>query len=379
MSVIWNKVWSDLWDNKIRTALAVLSISAGVFAIGATFGMVDQLLTGMDNAHRAVTPSHAFLALTGTIDRDTANRLKKIDGVEDIELLNEISVRYKVHPDDEWQAARFIMRDDYTNQKYDILQLKEGDWPHKNHIGIERLSSQHFGIDIGDQVIFELDKTDRPLDVTGKMRHNFVEPPQFGGDAVFFAAAPAMERFNVDNGEFGGLLVRVQPYSREFAREIASEIKDRLAKEGIGVGFTSFQDPDEHWGRMFVEGVNLVLQILAVISLFMSVILVTNTMTAIVTQQINQIGIMKAIGGGTGDILKIYLTTVIVYGLLAFIISLPLGALVAFGISKWFLNLFNIDYDTFQVSTRAVIFQAAAATLIPLLAALWPILSGAAI
>jgi ABC-type lipoprotein release transport system permease subunit len=37
MSVIWNKVWSDLWDNKVRTTLAVLSISAGVFAIGAMF------------------------------------------------------------------------------------------------------------------------------------------------------------------------------------------------------------------------------------------------------------------------------------------------------------------------------------------------------
>ena len=48
MSVIWHKVWFDLWSNKIRTMLAVLSIAVGVFAIGAVFGMVDQLLSGMD-------------------------------------------------------------------------------------------------------------------------------------------------------------------------------------------------------------------------------------------------------------------------------------------------------------------------------------------
>jgi hypothetical protein len=41
--------------------------------------------------------------------------------------------------------------------------------------------------------------------------------------------------------------------------------------------------------------------------------------------------------------------------------------------------VFNIDYDVFQVSRRAVAYQAVAATLIPALAALWPVLSGAAI
>ena len=61
MSVIWNKVWFDLWHNKVRTLLAVLSISAGVFAIGAMFGMADQLLSGMDKAHQSVTPSHINL------------------------------------------------------------------------------------------------------------------------------------------------------------------------------------------------------------------------------------------------------------------------------------------------------------------------------
>lgn len=35
MSVIWNKVWSDLWGHKVRTLLAVLGIAAGVFALGA--------------------------------------------------------------------------------------------------------------------------------------------------------------------------------------------------------------------------------------------------------------------------------------------------------------------------------------------------------
>ncbi len=377
MSVIWYKIWSDLWDNKVRTLLVVLSISAGVFAIGAIFGMVDQLLTGMDEAHQATFPSHIQMYLTDRIDEDTAIRLKSIDGMEDIEVMNEITVRYKLDPEAEWKRGRLVMRKDYTDQTYDTLQLKEGDWPKKDEIGIERLSSQYFGIDMGDKVIFELDKTDRALPITAKVRHPFVPPPQFGGEAYFFVDAQGLERFDIPDGEFGQIKARVEPYSLEFAKEVASEMKDRLAKEDIGVAVTFYQDPDEHWGRPFVVGLNLVLQVLAVISVLASVVLVLNTLTALITEQTNQIGVIKAIGGKTGTIIKIYLVGVLVYGFLALLISLPLGAFLAFGITQWFLNLFNIDYEMFQVSNRAITYQLMAAIVAPLLAALWPVLSGA--
>jgi len=379
MSVIWYKVWFDLWNNKVRTALAVLSIAAGVFAIGAIFGMVDQLITGMDAAHQATFPSHIQMYLTDRIDEDTAIRLKSIEGIEDLEVMNEVTVRYKLQPEDEWERGRLVMRQDYTDQKYDTLQLKEGDWPKKDNIGIERLSSQFYGIDIGDKVIFELDKTDRALPITSKIRHPFVPPPQFGGEANFFVDAQGLERFNVPEGEFGQIKVQVKPYSLELAKEVASEMKDHLAKEDIGVAVTFYQDPAKHWGRQFVEGLNLVLQVLAVMSVFTSVVLVLNTLTALITQQTNQIGIIKAIGGSTATIMKVYLAGVLVYGVLALLVSLPLGAFLAFGITQWFLNLFNIDYDVFQLSTRAVIYQVLAAIAAPLIVALWPILNGATI
>lgn len=379
MSVIWLKVWSDLWDNKVRTLLAVLSIAAGVFAIGAIFGMVDQLTTGMDTAHQATAPSHIQMFLTDRIERNTALRLKRIEGVDGIEVLNDVTVRYKIHPDGEWRRGQLGMRDDFENQEYDILELKQGEWPKKNHIGIERLSSQFYGIDIGDKIIFELDKTDRALPITNKIRHPFVLPPQFGGDAYFVVDAQGLERFNVPKGKFGELKVRVKPYSLEFAKEVASEIKLRLGKEGTGVAATLYQDPDEHWGRFFVDGFNLVLQIMAVTSVFTSVVLVFNTVTALITQQTDQIGVIKAIGGRTGNIIKIYLAGVLVFGLLALLISLPLGAFLAFGMTQYFLNLFNIDYEVFQFSSRAIIFQILAAIAAPLIVALWPVLNGATI
>jgi len=235
MSVIWTKVWSDLWDNKTRTALAVLSIAAGVFAVGAIFGMSDQLIRGMDTAHQASSPSHIQMYLTDEVDRNTAQALKKTEGLTDLEVMNEVTIRYKIHPEDDWSRGSLVMRDEYRDQIYDKVELKGGEWPKKNNIAIERLSGQFFGLDIGDEVIFELPQTDRALRITGLIRHPFVPPPQFGGDAYFFVDAQGMERFNIPKGEFTHLKARVEPYSLEKAKAVASEMKQRLAKEDIGV------------------------------------------------------------------------------------------------------------------------------------------------
>src|SRR5512141_903251 len=95
MGVIWYKIWFDLWHNKTRTLLAVLSIAAGVFAVGTIFGMSDMLLTNMDASHRAVLHTHLYVYLNQVVDRDTILNLRKIKGVEDIEPFNSINIVYK--------------------------------------------------------------------------------------------------------------------------------------------------------------------------------------------------------------------------------------------------------------------------------------------
>ncbi len=124
---------------------------------------------------------------------------------------------------------------------------------------------------------------------------------------------------------------------------------------------------------------NLILQLLAVVSLFMSVILVYNTLSALITEQTHQIGVIKALGGQTGTIIKVYLTGVILYGALALFIALPLGAYVSFSAARYFLNIFNIDHTHLDLSTRTLLIQIGAALGVPVLAALIPILGGALI
>ncbi len=380
MSVIWHKVWYDLWSHKGRTLLAILSIAAGLFAVGGIFGLVDQLLSTMDAAHRSVAPSHVSIILRDFVTEDVVDELKETPGVAGIAAVNQLSVRYRTSPDGDWDLGTLMMRPNYDNQTYDLVSLKEGAWPSAGQIGIERLSSQYFDVALGDQVEFEIDGEPVALEVGGKIRHPFVQPPPFGGQANFFTDAAGLAEFGVPEGRFGQLLVQVeQPYSLARSQDVAGEIRSQLADQGYSVVVSLYQDPDKHWGRQFVEGVNLILMIMAVVSLFMSVVLVLSTLTSLITQQTDQIGVIKAIGGQQGIIFRLYLAVALFYGLAALLIAVPAGAAFAYFMSRWYLNLFNIDYQTFQVSRLAVGLQVLMAFLAPTLAALGPVLKGSRI
>ncbi len=377
MGVLWYKIWFDLWHYKARTLLAVLSIAAGVFAVGAMYGMSELLVTNMDTSHQAVMPPHMNVVLATPADYDTLTNLRRVAGVEDVEPYNSVNILYKLRPQDDWRPGIIHMRADFDDQTYELVQLRRGGWPEKNAVGIERMAALFLKVGIGDQVIFKINDQERSLPITGLIRHPFVPPPEFMDLAFFFMDGEGLERLDMPVGMYNSFFVRVTPYSQDYAKEVATAIKDRLGKQNIRVAAFVYQDPNKHWGRAFFDGFTLVLKLLALICVVMSAVLVYNTISFLVVQQTNQIGVLKAVGGQTFTIIGVYLSGAVVYGVLALVVALPLSAMVAASTTRTFLNMFNIDYDVFQVSRDALTYQVISALVVPVLAGLAPALRGA--
>lgn len=379
MPVIWNKIWFDVWHKKTRTLLTVLSIAAGVFAMGSIFGMSELMINTMDSSHQSVIPPHITVYLTEQVQDDVLESVRGIPGVEEVEPFNEINIQYKIHPEDEWRQGGIHMRGDYQAQKYELVQLRQGPWPTgKDDLGVERMAAQFNKLGIGDSIIFKHGNRQRTGTITTLIRHPFVPPPQFFDYSVFFMSGEGLERFGIPNGTYGSFYVRVTPYDPDYAKEVATEIKDKLARQNVGVATFVYQDPNRHWGRAFMDGFVLVQQVLAIVAVLMGAVLVYNTLSNQITQQTNQIGVLKAIGARNSVIAQVFLVDTFIYGLLALVLALPLGALVAFAVSRYFLNLFNIDFNAFTFSTRAVVLQVIAALVTPMLAGLVPISKAAA-
>lgn len=378
MHTLWHKVWADLWLSKSRSSLAILSIAAGVFCVGTLFGMIDLQLSQMDTAHQLSQPSHINLILHNDADHALRDKIADLPGVSVVDVMTPVTVRFRPLGESEWQMATLMIRADYTAQHLDKTQLQAGYWPTENGVAIENLSTKVSGIGVDAQIEFETVTGNHQLSVQGIVRHPFIKPPKFGGQLHFFADATSAKRFGVPAHSFRQLLVQIKPpYSSEQARVVALAIRQLLAKQGIAVNATLLQDPDKHWGRPFMAGVNGVLQIMALVSLALASVLILNTVAAHIAQQTDQIGVMKALGANRLTIAKLYLLETLLLAVIAIVLAAPCSLAVAYFSSCHLLGLFNIECASFLYSGKALLLMLIGGVLAPLLAALGPILRGA--
>jgi putative ABC transport system permease protein len=370
------KVLRDLKRNWGRTVLAVLSIAIGVFAVGINSGMMDLMPSRMLSSYRASNPAHVWLWLGGAANDDQISRLAREPGLAGVEGIRELGARWRLTPDQEWRNLGVSTRADYTRQQFNTVTLLSGAWPAKNVVAVEESSIDYFGITPGSTLTLQINGREHEVQVGGVVKDVMVNMPAFGGDATIFIS-PEMAENLTGWGGYTTLLVQVPQYSDATAQAAADQLKSTLEKMNLPVVFYRTFDPNKHFLQDMVNGVIMITTVMGVLALGLGLFLVVNTINALVAQQIPQIGIMKAIGGTTRQVMTLYMVSVLIYGLLALMIALPLGVLAADAVAEALLKMMGIAADpNVNASTSAVIQQITVALLVPLLAALWPIYSG---
>jgi putative ABC transport system permease protein len=378
MSVVWGKVWRDLAHNKARTTLAVLSTAVGIFALGLVFGLSGVMHMRMTEAQRAAIPAHISF-WGGPFSPDIVDAVRREPGVLDAEGAIVTSFRWKFVGEETWRDGEVIARADYGAQRMNLIRLLDGYWPTKRVLGVERLSSKQLGVLPGTTILIEFGGRERGLLVDGVLQAHAVLAPEWGGEVTFFATPEAVAWLTGrEYGEdFNWLHVRLEAYSQEVAEETAERVKDRLERIGLSVKGYEVTAPDVHLLQDTVDGVLIILAIMGGLSLGLSAFLIFNTMNAIIAQQVWQIGMMKAVGATVVWVVGVYLATALIYGGLALLLAVPLGAVSAHLLAVWLLDLFNVGTSTFQIEPVAIGIQMTVGVVVPVLAALMPVWVGA--
>jgi putative ABC transport system permease protein len=76
-NVRWYKVFNDLLGNKTRTALIVLSITVGLFAIGMIASARIILLEEMNKSYVAIHPSSGVIRTIQAFDQDFVRSVRR--------------------------------------------------------------------------------------------------------------------------------------------------------------------------------------------------------------------------------------------------------------------------------------------------------------
>ena len=379
MKTAFKKVWRDLWRNKGRTVMVILSIAVGVMAVGMITAGNKMVIGQMAQSHVDSNPSHGLLYVAGIVGEDTIRSLGNVPGVKEIEGFGESDIRWKSTPDGEWEDGHIISYNDFENQQFDRLLLMEGGWPEGKQIGVENAHIDSFNAPPIDGTIYvEVNERARPLTVNGVMRNPFEWPLPFGWDAAYYVSQDTFEWVAGFRGS-NRLRFTLDEYSEDNVYLVADRINEKLKKQGMSVAFVEVLHPEEHYLQEMINGVGMVLTVMAIGSLGLSTMLVINTMNALIAQQIPQIGIMKAVGGLRRQIMILYLSAIFFYGFLSLIFAVPLGAYAANAFAEWMLYLLNVPVIPFRVLPEILVLQVAIGLLTPLLAGLYPVLQGVGI
>lgn len=378
------KLWHDLWSHKTRTLQVVLIIGIGAAAIGLIIATQNIVARRLADTWEASSPATIYLSMNPPVDDNTLAMLGHTEGVEAVEGYSLATVEWRLKPGDDWQPANLIARENYKSEHYNSLTLVSGQWPQNKTFALWQGTAAQAEIISAGQVDVRIGDHQYTVPVNGLIADVANRPSGMGTHTQFYTTR---ERFDelIGVSGFNRLMAGAQPYSQ--VAHVADVLQEKLKKievissgaapsEGPSAG-NRIVNPQRHYSQDVADGIFLILELISVLALGLGLFLVYNTINAVISQQVDQIGIMKAIGASVLQIIGHYLSVVLTYAALALFIALPLSIVGSWGLSIIILKDFNIGPGTFTLPWFAIAVQVAVALLSPLVASLVPVIRGA--
>jgi putative ABC transport system permease protein len=377
----WQKVFADIWGHKFRSLLVIASITIGLFAAGLIVSMSLIINQDMKAGYASVNPAGIEI-FASPFDRDLVDSIRHVEGVRQAEGVQTLTLRVQ-NTKGEWQPIELKAIPDIEMMDINRVSLQQGIWPPRDRevaIDVYRLGEIAQGV--GDTIRVELPSGKiRELTVAAVTHDQTIGSVGAGG----FFLAPVQGYITFATLEWldspplmNRLFVTVQgnPTDRAYLQVIADRVTHAVEAGGNVVVFSQVRPQNDHPNRVYVDAITAVLVVLGFLVLFLSGFLITNTLSALLNQQVNHIGIMKAIGARRGQIIAVYMSLIFVYGLTAFAIALPLSGWAAYALMQNFASAINIDLQGFRIEPSVVWLELGIALIVPQLAGIIPILNG---
>ncbi|MFN2199822.1 MAG: FtsX-like permease family protein [Caldilineaceae bacterium] len=360
----------------------LLSIAVGVAAIGMVMGAQAIVDRSLPKAYAAVNPASATIFTLNTFGDNMIEAIRAMPEVAEAEARRNVTVRFRNAEDESYSLTLYAIPD-YDNITINKITPEEGEYPPPEKEFLLERASRIGALGLGDIEIGDTLEVESP---SGKKRtirlagtvHDMSQLPAYmNGSGYGYITFDTLAWLG-EPRDYNQVVFVVQDHADDLdhINDVAKLIQKRMESSGIDVLFTFANSPGKHPAQNILDALSLVLGGIGILALLLSGFLIINTLSAIMTQHVRQIGIMKSVGARTGQITTMYLMMVLLFGVLALMIAIPLGVVGAIGLSSLFAGLLNFDVEGFHLDARIVLIQTVIALSAPLLAALIPIYRG---
>ena len=360
----------------MRTLIVALAIAVGVYAVGVVLNTREILVREYHSDQAGARVPSAILH-TQPFDDDLAANLAKLPQIAAAE--GRSLVRTRVYPDGQTpQDLVLVAVPDFSDMQVNAITPLQGAWPPgRREIVLERLSFDSLGAQIGSEIEVELDNgAVRTLKVAGSAHDPSQVNPDLAGATFGYITPETLVGLGFPEAHTELRIRSTEPaHDEQHILAALAKVEDQLESSGRTV--LSREIITRSKADRLIDTVVLILTGFGVIILLLSGFLVVNAMSALITQQIPQIGVMKLIGARRRQIIALYMATVLVYGLLAVAVALPLAGLTSrFLMRDLVAPLLNVMPESYAVPFPLTVTQIAVGLLLPVLAGLAPVLRG---
>ncbi|MBW3612929.1 MAG: ABC transporter permease [Chloroflexi bacterium] len=329
-----NEAISNIWRRPLRTALTILGIVIGVFALtvmGALAEKLNVLVDGGDEYFRTrlfvfdAGAASGFQASARPITRSLVDRIEEIDGVERATPV----LQTRLDPDEvggfdipelltgiepeTWYDARIDLR-------VDAGRFLEADEDGVTVIGADL--AERYELRTGDT--FEIRGHD--FEVIGVLERTLTFPdkiayvPLRDAQQIYVESVPEAFQERTED-----LATQIEVFPDDLGQ--ADAVAEAIGAELDGVRVVTPDEVADQIGQASIV-FNLIIVGASVIAVIVGGLSVINTMVMSVSERVREIGIKKAVGAPTSAILREFMFEAILLGAIGGLLGLGAGALL---------------------------------------------------
>src|SRR5258708_25312594 len=320
-----SKILRDIGLYKARAIVVVLAIAVGVMAFGL-IGTVQVIVAEKSTAtYLASHAAHATLVLP-TFDDHLLAAVRTVSGVAQAEARRVVSGRIELAPN-YWATLELQAVPDFITVQINRLTLEQGGpLPPPDQTVLIESSAQALanvlpGNNLSVQVV---GGTTQKLKVAGIANDPNQIPSSIRPTVYGYVTFETLRSLGI-SGDYNRLYVVVDgnPASRQEVEKVITEVNKRISDSGNRVLAAFIPEPGKPILQDSLQTILIILSVTGFIALLLSGFLVTNIVSALITQQIRQIGVIKAVGGLPRQIIGLYMIMVLILGTIALCLAVP--------------------------------------------------------
>ena len=374
------KVFRDLRIDFPKNGMLAAAIMIGVLSVGTILSSYAVLTREMARNYLGTAPAEATIKVEGEIGKELVADVRRLPGVSDAERHATLLGRMKVG--DDWFPALIFVVDDFRDMRTNRFNRVSGAWPPpRGTMLIERTARVTMKADQGGSVIVKTPFGEpHAVAITGIVHDPGLAPAWQEQEGYAYMTLDTVRALGEQSG-FDELRIRVTDHRASAAaiEATARRVASYVQRRGYAVHEIEIPPPRMHPHQSQMLAILTLFLVFAFATLILSAILVATSLATMMTRQLREIGVMKAIGADSRQIAAMYLLAQAMIAAAATAVGVPLSRHTAALMIDKIATILNLQIYDGAIPLWVTLIQATSGLVVPLVVAAIPVWRGSVI